>query len=229
MASKSYSCPRDDCNFVTEPTEPVLAAAILNLHATSHATSSAGQGNSTKAPPVERPKLQALCPKADWKVFNSRWKSFKAATNISANKLVHQLLGCLDNDLAKLVYNECADPENLDELNLLNLIEKVAVKPENVWVTREKLHSMKQDTGEPITSFAARLKSQARLCGFSKTLICKGAGCGHSNTVDFTDTIVMGDLVRGMADPEVKAIVLGEVVQHTELDELVQHGWRWRQ
>ena len=163
MTTKSYSCPRDDCDYTTEATEPVLAAALLNLHATSHISTSVGHGSNTKAPPVERPKLQAMCPKADWKVFNSRWNSFKAATNIKATKLVHQLLGCLDHNLAKLVYNECA------ELNLLKLIEKVAVKPENVWVTREKLHSMKQDVGELITSFAVRLKGQARPCGFTKT------------------------------------------------------------
>ena len=177
----------EDCDYTTEATEPVLAAALLNLHATSHINTSVGHGSNTKAPSLERPKLQAMCPKADWKVFNSRWNSFKAATNITATKLVHQLLGCL----AKLVYNECAEPEKLDELNLLKLIEKVAVKPENVWVTREKLHSMKQDVGELITSFAVRLKGQARPCGFTKTSICGNVSCGHSNTIDFTNTTGM--------------------------------------
>ena len=81
---------------------------------------------------------------------------FKVATNLSENisKLPHQLLGCLENDLA---------PEKLSESELLDLIEKVAVQPENVWVTREILHSMKQDVVEPIASFAARLKGHADL------------------------------------------------------------------
>ena len=51
-----------------------------------------------------------------------------------------------------------------------------------------------------------RDKSQARLCGFTKTSICGNAGCGHSNTIYFTNTIMMGDLGRGMPDPEVKAM-----------------------
>ena len=62
------------------------------------------------------------------------------------------MLGCLDSELASLVYNECAAPEALSEKDLLELIQKVGVKPENVWVVREKLHQMKQDSGEPVTS-----------------------------------------------------------------------------
>ena len=70
------------------------------------------------------------------------------------DQIVHQLLGCLDSDLITLVYNENNSPEELDESTLLKLIEKVSVKPENIWVTREKLHSMAQDPGEAIASFA---------------------------------------------------------------------------
>ena len=86
-------------------------------------------------------------------------------------------------------------PESLDETELLDLIKKVAVKPENMWVTREKLHAMKQDSGEPVTSFAARLKGQARLCGFQIKAKCAKNGCDQINAFDFTDTVVMGDLV----------------------------------
>ena len=92
----------------------------------------------------------------------------------------------------------------------MGLIEKVAIKPENIWVTREKLHSMKQDQGEPVTSFAARLKGQAQLCGFKKTVKCTRPACDQNITVDFTETVVMGDIVRGLADPEIKAIVVLE-------------------
>ena len=40
------------------------------------------------------------------------------------------------------------------------------------------------------------------------------------NTFDFTDIIVMGDLVRGLSDQELKATVLGEVKQETEVAEV---------
>ena len=85
-----------------------------------------------------------------------------------------------------MVYNETASPEIMDELSLLKLIERVAVKPENMWIMRETLHSMKQDVGEPITSFAARLKGQARLCGFTKEVGCSKDNCDGKHKLDFT-------------------------------------------
>ena len=155
----SIKCPREGCIYKTEAAEPVIAAALLTAHATGN-SAPVTSGAQVKAPPVERPKLKSSCPKADWQVFKSRWESFKIATNLNENitKLPHQLLSCLEDDLTKLLYNECAAPEKLEESDLLKLIQKVAVQPENIWVTREILHSMKQDVGEPIASFAARLK-----------------------------------------------------------------------
>ena len=45
---------------------------------------------------------------------------------------MHQLLGSLDNDVITLVYNEQSSPEKLNENEWLEIIQKVAVKPENV-------------------------------------------------------------------------------------------------
>ena len=68
------TCPRMGCAFSTNDTEPVVAAAILNAHATEHSAPVNNNNNEpVKAPPVERPELQASCPKADWLVFQSRW------------------------------------------------------------------------------------------------------------------------------------------------------------
>ena len=77
--------------------------------------------------------------------------------------MVHHLVGFLDSDLdlTTLLYNEFSAPETLDKMNLLDSIEKVVVKPENIWVTREKLHIMCQDVGESITNYTAKLKGQS--------------------------------------------------------------------
>ena len=46
-------------------------------------------------------------------------------------------------------------------------------------------------------------------CHFSCCLAeYTGEGCSQEVGVDFTDTMVMGDMVRGLADLEVKTIVL---------------------
>ena len=74
---------------------------------------------------------------------------------------------------------------------------------------------MKQDIGEPISSFAARL------CGFTKEVQYTRADCDGNAVVDFTEIVVTGDIVRSLADPEIKTIVLGEVEQKTQLEDLV--------
>ena len=71
-------------------------------------------------------------------------------------------------------------------------------------------------------SYAARLRGQDRLCGFVATKICSDPECGQEVSFDFTDTVVMGDLVRGLHDLEIKSIVLGEVQQETELKGLIK-------
>ena len=217
----NIDCPWMGCTFSTGEVEAIVAVALLNAHVTEHVNPTTTGQSQARPPPVDRPRLQAASPKAEWEIFSSKWRSFKAATNLSADKVVHQLLGCLEGDLANLVYNKHATPETLEEEELLGLIEKVAIKLENIWVTREKLHSMKQDQGEPVTSFAARLKGQARLCGFKKTVKCTRPACDQNITVDFTETVVIGDIVRGLADPEIKAIVLGEVEQKSDLTDLI--------
>ena len=99
----SIKCPRTGCTYETGKVEAVIAAALLTAHSTEHG-SSGSSSSSARPPPVDRPKLSAACPKADWEIFKSRWRSFKVATNISGDKLVHQLLGCLDSDVTTLVY-----------------------------------------------------------------------------------------------------------------------------
>ena len=63
-------------------------------------------------------------------------------------------------DLQRLLYRENNKPEALAEGDLLELLQRIAVKTENVWCLREELNNMEQDTGEPVTGFAAMLKGR---------------------------------------------------------------------
>ena len=59
------------------------------------------------------------------------------------------------------------------------------------------------------------------MCQFTKTAQCPSDDCEGDITIDFTDTVGMGNLVRGLADPKIKSIVLGEVKQKADLEELI--------
>ena len=83
-------CPL--CEWKSGEVEVVLAAAMLTAHSYIHNSGQQGNTGGAKPPPVERPKLQAACPKADWGVFLSRWRTFKAAVNIRGGHFAPSVL-----------------------------------------------------------------------------------------------------------------------------------------
>ena len=155
--------PRLDCTFASCGAQVAhdnedTCVALYNAHIATHvATGADVVGSKSKAPPLVRPRIEVSTSLADWEFFKSRFKSFKVAADVQPEKAVHELMGCLDNDLLKLLYRESEKPEGLNEEDLLRLIKHIAMKSKNVWCLREKLHQMSQDTGELVSSFAARL------------------------------------------------------------------------
>ena len=131
MTEVNVRCPVPECDYETGLYDTAIAAALLTCHSKTHTAAPVNHNNS-KPPPVERPKVVANCARADWMIFKSKWNSFKQAASVHSSKVVYQLIGCLDQDLATLLYNENESPETLSEDNLLRLIERVAVKPENI-------------------------------------------------------------------------------------------------
>ena len=76
---------------------------------------------------------------------------------------------------------------------------------------------MTQTPGTSIRTFLAALRGQAALCSY--TAPCKVNGCLHS--YDFSDVIILDNLVRGMADPEIMSDLLGDSKTDRTLDETV--------
>ena len=95
-------CPVANCSYVTEDVDAVVAASLLNLHATDHATRATPSTATT--PQVEKVKRPAIFPAGtseDWSYFQSRWSEYKAATKLQGNDIVIQLLECCDEQLRK--------------------------------------------------------------------------------------------------------------------------------
>ena len=128
------------------------------------------------------------------------------------NKVVHQLLGCLDRDLLKLKYRENNQPHELTEENLLKVIKCTAVKKKNAWCIRENLHQMTQDMGKPVSSPMARLHGQARICKHTRT----SEADRYTQPNDFRD-IAIGEWVNSLVDHEIKEQQPWEVTQAKDL------------
>jgi hypothetical protein len=80
------------------------------------------------------------------------------------------------------------------------------VKKRNKLVNRQKLNNIIQGPEEPVQMFVANLKSMASTCLFSTK--CTEAACGKN--VDFSDDMVLYQLIRGLNDEEIKLKVLAK-------------------
>ena len=80
------------------------------------------------------------------------------ATNLSGVDKVIQLLECCDDQLRRdLTRNAGGTLTGKSEEEVLAAVKTLAVREVNVMVARVALHNMKQDRGEPIRAFGARL------------------------------------------------------------------------
>ena len=89
-------------------------------------------------------------------------------------------------------------------------IKRLAVISTATSVRKKELLTLRQDHGQPIRSFAARVKGKAQVCAFSKQ--CTADGCDQ--IVDYTEDIVKYVVISGIVDEDIKKDVLG----HADLD-----------
>ena len=190
----SIQCPIAGCTYATEDVDATLAASLLNLHCTDHATRAAP--NTTTTPQVEKVRRPTISPTGtseDWSYFQSRWSEYKAASKIQGNNIVIQFLECCDEQLRKeLTRNAGGSLSGQPEAIVMAAIRSLAVREENCMVARVQLHQIRQDRDEPIRHFGARLRGQAGICKFTmKCPSCK-------TDVNYTDAIPRNVLTRGI-------------------------------
>ena len=83
-------------------------------------------------------------------------------------------------------------------------------------VNRLKLNSLVQCWDEAITSFETRLKPLARTGKFKE----KSGACGEKE--DYTDQMVLDNLIRGLADDDIKKKVLAIPEENLTLEKVLQ-------
>ena len=98
----------------------------------------------------------------------------------------------------------------------LAAIRSLVVREESPMVPRASLYAMHQDRDEPVRTFAARAKGQARTCKFTQD--CPQC----SKAVDFTDTMIRDVVTRGLDDQEIQQDLLGDRNQEPCLEEVIQ-------
>jgi len=212
----SVECPVPECTYVTPDTDAVIVAALLTTHATLHAPNNhTATGSSAKAEKVKRPVIVPAGTSEDWEYFLTRWKEYKTATKVTGKDLILQLLECCDEQLRKdLTRSSTGALTDKTEDIVLASMKSLAVREENVMVSRVTLNNMRQDQEESIRSFGARLRGQASVCKYQ----VECTGC--QNNIDYTEAILRDVLCRGIADQDIQLELLGHTNQDMPLEDV---------
>ena len=201
-------CPIANCLYTTDDVDAAIAAALLVIHNNVHVsapTTAATTPMRQRAPKIERPKISCGSSEETWNAFTMRWSMFKRGTELSATETVQHLFQCCDDDLGDAILKGAPTAVTGTEEALLAAIKQLAVIPVAICVRRAELLASKQDHGENVRAFFAKLKGKAATCSYF--IACSSGTC--TQVIDFTDIMVKDVFIAGLVDDEIKKEVLG--------------------
>ena len=135
------------------------------------------------------------------------WGEYKTLAAVTTAVKQH-LSSCLGEEVATMVYNTYgkAGYEDLDEAALMKAARGLVVKTRNRLVMELQLKKIMQSPDQPVQSFLASLKPIARNCKFQ--MECTATTCKQTN--DFTDKMVLTQIIYGLADEDIQRKILGK-------------------
>ena len=142
--------------------------------------------NRQQPPKIDRPSISRGTTEEKWITFSRKWTLFKNGTNIPQTQLTTQLWQCCDQELEADLFRDVSDISILSEEALLQAIQRLAVITVTASVWRAELLALRQDHGQMVRSFAAKVKGKAQICAFSKQ--CTRENC--TQVIDYTEDIV---------------------------------------
>ena len=149
---------------------------------------------------IAYPKLEmkdGSSTEEQWNFFTFSWQQYKVMANIGGQEK-ERLGGCLGDTVVGMVFARHGNKryKELTEEELVTEAKQLVVKSRNKLFHRLKLATMAQGGDESITSFQTRLKPVARTGKFQvECVACKGQA-------DYTDHMVLDNLIRGLANEE---------------------------
>ena len=166
----------------------------------------------------ERPSIGLDTTEAEWALFIDSWTRYKSMCGLADPAVIrNELRTTCTADANRLLF-ELVGPEILKSATeefLLEKIKLVTVKGLHKEVQRQIFHSMVQKEGELITHFFARLRGQAKFCDF-RVKCPNEPSCRQQ--VNYSDDMVAGQLISGLANPEHQNKVLSEAATLTTLE-----------
>ena len=159
------------------PKLPVDAALrLLDRHCIDHhgATDNGGVGSveggsKGRLPKIERPKLMENCSQQDFEFFKTEWNAYSTSAGVQPKNIMKdQLLQCAETPLRKVIHMSMwSRLANISIADLMTEMEKAAVEKQSDMLNEVKLMEAKQERGEPVRKYLARLRGLADICKLS--------------------------------------------------------------
>ena len=102
-------------------------------------------GRKAKA---DRPSIDMGVTTERWVYFQKIWNTYKISTGIAGADIQGQLMDMCSEQLRYVMFQDNNDIEQQPELHILESIRRLAVKAENVMVSRVVLNNMQQQADE---------------------------------------------------------------------------------
>lgn len=188
----------------------------MNMNGTGDAT---GQGLTTpkkfsnKARP-KRPVVEGDIDDVEWGIFIDKWKIYKSIAELEEHEICMELRETCSPAVYKLLY-QFVGPDELNkqgikEVDMLMHIKGVAVKSVHKEVHRWNYNQMSQETGESISKYVGRLKSQAGLCDFN-------VKCRCGDPVSYSEEMIGQRMVAGLTNADHQSRIISEADVNTDL------------
>lgn len=181
---------------------------------------SADQLPTTRARRPDRPTLDFEATDTDWMMFLEDWGRYKQMSMLStAEEVRNELRAACSKEVNRMLFS-FVGPDTLkdaSEEDLLDYIKSVAVRSVHKEVHRQEFKVMKQEEGETVTRFAARLKAKAMQCKFSTQ--CDIASC--VSKCSYAEEMISSQIISGIRNGDHRGKILAEMEDLDTLQKLI--------
>ena len=166
MVNVQLDCPVAGCGYSTGDKDLAAAVVLLQIHGTIHGAVAAGAAVPPAQQPAkikcDPPKITAGSSEEQWQDFKRLWDLYKATMNITADQSSKYLMYCCEQELQSDILRSFpnANIATVPEKDLLDTVEKLAVKRESLLLQRIKMAGLVQSPGVPIHNYHAQLRGQ---------------------------------------------------------------------
>ena len=220
MAPLALECPNAGCvlgvngqKYKTPDMEPELALRMLDLHVQQNHAEHQGVGEmGPKAQKLQRPSIPEDCSEIQWAFFVEKWEDYKRFYRLTTKEEIysHMRSCCSDTLQYKLYAATGGTAKAMSEGELLKEIKRLAVMKVNTAVHVKEFWELKQDPGEPVRQFKAKLQGKALSCDFCvETNVTCGVCAAKTNVkVSYMEEMIRHKVVAGLSDADILQDVL---------------------